>query len=159
MGRLVTADKINEKLATEEYVQGTITSGVNGLDIGTEVLVKAEDYIKSGKDSEIDIVVDTKKMRVRKAYVTLKSRIAEDGQSRLEKYLHKALIEEKKSITEAINEGIFGSIVGGLTGFALGKKIGETICKVLGVERGLLYDLFTSRVFSAAIGSAIGKQL
>ena len=56
-------------------------------------------------------------------------------------------------VEEIVNEGILGSIFGGLTGFALGKSIGEAICKVLGIEKGALYDLLTSRLVGAALGA------
>lgn len=57
-----------------------------------------------------------------------------------------------------VNEGILGQIFGGLTGFTLGKKIGKIIAKVLGIEKGILYDLLTSRLFGAAMGTSIAKQ-
>lgn len=60
---------------------------------------------------------------------------------------------------EMTNEGILGSVFGGLTGFALGKTIGKTIAKVLGIEKkGIMYDMLTSRLVGAALGSAIGKK-
>ena len=57
-----------------------------------------------------------------------------------------------------IDEGIIGSLVGGLTGATIGPTIGKAICKALGIERGLLYDLFTSRVFITAVASYIGLK-
>ena len=59
---------------------------------------------------------------------------------------------------DVTNEGIFGSIIGGLTGFALGKTIGKMIAKVLGIDKGVLYDLLTSRLVGTALGSVIGKR-
>jgi hypothetical protein len=60
---------------------------------------------------------------------------------------------------EITNEGLLGSIIGGLTGFALGKSIGSMICRVLGVERGILFDLLTSRLVGTALGASIGKRV
>jgi uncharacterized membrane protein YeaQ/YmgE (transglycosylase-associated protein family) len=57
-----------------------------------------------------------------------------------------------------IDEGIIGSLVGGLTGATIGPSIGKAICKALGVERGLLYDLFTSRIFTTAVAAYIGYK-
>jgi hypothetical protein len=59
---------------------------------------------------------------------------------------------------EMTNEGLFGSIVGGLTGFALGKSMGKMIAKVLGIDKGVLYDLLTSRLVGTALGATIGKR-
>ena len=59
---------------------------------------------------------------------------------------------------EMTNEGLFGSIIGGLTGFALGKSMGKMIAKVLGIDKGVLYDLLTSRLVGTALGATIGKR-
>ena len=55
-----------------------------------------------------------------------------------------------------IDEGVIGSIFGGLTGATIGPSIGKAICKALGIEKGLLYDLFTSRIFTTAVAAYIG---
>jgi hypothetical protein len=60
---------------------------------------------------------------------------------------------------ELTNEGFIGSILGGLTGFALGQAAGKIVANALGVEKGLLYDLFTSRLVGAAIGYHLGKRI
>ena len=57
-----------------------------------------------------------------------------------------------------IDEGVIGSLIGGLTGVTIGPSIGKAICKALGIERGLLYDLFTSRIFTTAVASYIGYK-
>ena len=57
-----------------------------------------------------------------------------------------------------IDEGVIGSIVGGLAGVTLGPSIGRAICKALGVEKGLLYDLLTSRIFTTAVAAYIGYK-
>jgi hypothetical protein len=58
-----------------------------------------------------------------------------------------------------INEGILGNILGGTAGFFLGPSIGKVIARALGVEKGILYDLFTSKLVGIALGAAIAKQL
>jgi hypothetical protein len=60
---------------------------------------------------------------------------------------------------ELTNEGFIGSILGGLTGFALGQSVGKIVANALGVEKGMLYDLFTSRLVGAAIGYHLGKRI
>lgn len=60
---------------------------------------------------------------------------------------------------ELTNEGFIGSILGGLTGFALGQSVGKIVANALGVEKGVLYDLFTSRLVGAAIGYHLGKRI
>lgn len=60
---------------------------------------------------------------------------------------------------ELTNEGFIGSIFGGLAGFALGQSVGKIVANALGVEKGLLYDLFTSRLIGAAIGYHLGKKI
>ena len=57
-----------------------------------------------------------------------------------------------------IDEGAIGSLIGGLTGVTIGPSIGKAICKALGIERGLLYDLLTSRIFTTAVVSYIGYK-
>jgi hypothetical protein len=57
-----------------------------------------------------------------------------------------------------IDEGAIGSLIGGLTGVTIGPSIGKAICKALGIERGLLYDLLTSRIFTTAVASYIGYK-
>lgn len=60
---------------------------------------------------------------------------------------------------EMTNEGFFGSIIGGLAGFALGKSVGKMIARVLGINKGIFYDLLTSRLVGTAIGASMGKRL
>lgn len=81
--------------------------------------------------------------------------------------LNEAQIIEVENASEQIadlikkgemDEGVMGSIIGGLTGVTIGPSIGRAICKALGVEKGLLYDLFTSRIFTTAISAYIGYK-
>ena len=57
-----------------------------------------------------------------------------------------------------VDEGVIGSLIGGLTGVTIGPSIGKAICKALGIERGLLYDLLTSRIFTTAVATYIGYK-
>lgn len=58
-----------------------------------------------------------------------------------------------------LDEGFFGKLVGGAAGFLAGPMIGRIIAKALGIEKGVLYDMFTSRLVSTALGAAIGKAM
>ena len=57
-----------------------------------------------------------------------------------------------------MDEGFFGSLAGGITGLTIGPAIGKAICKALGITSGLLYNLFTSRVFTTAVATYIGYK-
>jgi uncharacterized membrane protein YeaQ/YmgE (transglycosylase-associated protein family) len=63
-----------------------------------------------------------------------------------------------KKINE-LDEGILGSILGGLTGFVVGPAIGKVIANSLGIDKGIIYDMLTSRLVAAALGSAITKYV
>ncbi len=63
-----------------------------------------------------------------------------------------------KKINE-LDEGILGSILGGLTGFVVGPAIGKVIANALGIDKGIIYDMLTSRLVAAALGSAITKYM
>lgn len=56
-----------------------------------------------------------------------------------------------------MDEGFLGKLVGGVAGFLVGPTIGKIVAKALGVEKGILYDMFTSRLVSAVLGTAIAK--
>jgi uncharacterized membrane protein YeaQ/YmgE (transglycosylase-associated protein family) len=77
-----------------------------------------------------------------------------------EKMINEAVetIAEKIKNGEEVDEGLFGSIVGGLTGTTIGPVIGRAICKALGITSGILYDLFNSRMFTAAVAAYIGYK-
>lgn len=61
----------------------------------------------------------------------------------------------KAIYTDPVNEGLLG----GVMGFLVGPSAGKIVARALGVEKGILYDLLTSRLVSAAIGHAIQKEL
>lgn len=58
-----------------------------------------------------------------------------------------------------MDEGFLGKLVGGVSGFLLGPTIGKIIANALGVEKGVLYDMFTSKLVNIALGTAIGKHI
>jgi len=59
----------------------------------------------------------------------------------------------------AIDEGILSSIIGGAAGFLLGPTVGRIIANALGIEKGILYDMLTSRLVSTALGASIAKNM
>ncbi len=69
------------------------------------------------------------------------------------------LKEEFAGDINNIDEGVLGKIFGGVAGFLVGPSIGKTVANALGLEKGVLYDLFCSKLVGIALGSAIGKHL
>jgi hypothetical protein len=57
-----------------------------------------------------------------------------------------------------LDESFLGKLVGGVAGFLVGPTVGKIIARTLGVEKGVLYDMFTSRIVSAALGVALAKH-
>ena len=57
------------------------------------------------------------------------------------------------------DENMYEGFIGGLAGFLVGPSIGKIVARALGMEKGVLYDLITSRLVSAALGNAIQKEL
>ena len=58
-----------------------------------------------------------------------------------------------------IDEGILGRVLGGIAGFAVGPSVGRVIANALGIDKGIIYDMLTSRLVGAALGSAITKYM
>lgn len=76
------------------------------------------------------------------------------------------LIESKsdelsKMIIEGqdINEGIFSTLLGGLAGVTIGATVMKAVCKALGLEKGMIYDLLTSKLVCGIAGAAIANNL
>lgn len=63
-----------------------------------------------------------------------------------------------KKVSE-LDEGVIGSILGGVAGFLVGPAIGKVIANALGIEKGIIYDMLTSRLASAALGAALTKYI
>lgn len=58
-----------------------------------------------------------------------------------------------------LEEGILANIVSGVAGFIIGPSVGKVIANALGVQKGILFDMFNSRLVGAALGAAITKSL
>ena len=63
-----------------------------------------------------------------------------------------------KKLSE-LDEGILGTIFGGVAGFIVGPAIGKVIANALGIDKGIIYDMLTSRLVSTALGAAIAKHV
>ena len=110
--------------------------------VTTEELVMLKESLNTEWTSELDHKVDEALNEFSKEYL-----------------LENGSYDITRLDTEMTNEGILGSVFGGLTGFALGKTLGKMIAKVLGIKEGsVMYDMLTSRLVGAALGSAIGKK-
>ena len=59
---------------------------------------------------------------------------------------------------ERVDEGVLLGLIGGLTGLTAGASLMKGVCKVLGVEHGMLYDLLTSKAVCAAVGFVMAKH-
>lgn len=58
-----------------------------------------------------------------------------------------------------IDEGFLTKLVGGAAGFIVGPTVGKIIARALGIEKGILYDMFTSKLVTTALGLAIAKSI
>lgn len=81
-----------------------------------------------------------------------------DSLNESEKISIGVLIESlSKENLEELNESLLSNIIGGTLGFIIGPSLGKRIANALGIEKGPLFDLFTSRLVNTAIGMAISK--
>ena len=79
--------------------------------------------------------------------------------SKLDNKFIAKILKVEESELENLDEGLFGKIIGGTAGLLFGAAIGKIIANALGVEKGILYDMFTSRLVNVALGAAIGKHI
>ena len=89
---------------------------------------------------EVDTLSESEVLEAERVYRELAAYIKENGINNLD-------------------EGVLGKIIGGLTGFIIGPAVGKIVANALGIEKGILYDMFTSRLVSAALGSTLAKNL
>ena len=64
----------------------------------------------------------------------------------------------KKPVDNYIDEGLIGGAIGALAGVSFGPAIGKAICNALGIGKGVLYDLMTSKLVNAAICTKLGLR-
>jgi len=58
-----------------------------------------------------------------------------------------------------MDEGIFSAIALGALGATAGPSIMKAVCKCLGIQSGVLYDLLTSRVVLTAVCGELGLRM
>ena len=88
------------------------------------------------------------------------NRFVNESDGKLLNYLREAQLKADNTGTNIeIDEGIFAGIVGALTGATFGPKIGKALCEALGVTKGFLYDLLTSKLFTAAVCAKLGLRV
>ena len=73
--------------------------------------------------------------------------------------LQEVLIELGDKKISELDEGLLGRVFGGVTGFIVGPAIGKVVAAALGIDKGVVYDMLTSRLVSTALGSAIAKHI
>lgn len=84
--------------------------------------------------------------------------LTEQENAQIDEYVNLFESEHGNDISK-LDEAFFGKILGGVAGFLVGPTIGKIIANALGIDKGILYDMFTSRLVSTALGSAIAKNL
>lgn len=89
------------------------------------------------------------------------------------KNLHEHILEQREQLIESksdelaqmihegqeINEGFFSSLLGGLAGVTIGATVMKAVCKAIGLEKGMIYDLLTSKLVCGIAGAAIANNL
>lgn len=89
------------------------------------------------------------------------------------KELHNHILEQRELLIESksdelaqmiiegqeINEGLFSTLLGGLAGVTIGATVMKAVCKALGLEKGMIYDLLTSKLVCGIAGAAIANNL
>ena len=66
---------------------------------------------------------------------------------------------KKVKVEDVIKAGLLGGLLGGITGVTFGPAVGKAICEALGITRGVLYDLFTSKLVTGAICAKLGLRM
>ena len=84
--------------------------------------------------------------------------LTEQENTQIDEYVKMFESEHGNDLSQ-LDEAFFGKILGGVAGFLVGPTIGRIIANALGIEKGILYDMFTSRLVSTALGSSIAKQM
>lgn len=68
-------------------------------------------------------------------------------------------IEDDRPLDDVIDEGVLSGLIGAGLGVTVMPAIMKAVCGALGVERGVLYDLLTSKLVNAAVGGKLGLRL
>jgi uncharacterized membrane protein YeaQ/YmgE (transglycosylase-associated protein family) len=122
-----------------------------------------EEIIKESKLSERESRILNQILNLRVCEVVEMPNASEimESEINLEKYneLREIMKTHGETKLRDLDEGMIGKILGGIAGFVVGPSIGKVIANALGIEKGILYDMFTSRLVGAALGAAITKHI
>lgn len=88
---------------------------------------------------DISHLNESEVIELKKVYLELDEILAKDG-------------------IEAIEKKLSEGFLGGALGFIFGPAIGKIVANALGVEKGILFDMLTSRLVSSALGDAIQRN-
>lgn len=67
-------------------------------------------------------------------------------------------IDNDKTLDDVVDEGVLSGLVGAAAGSLIGPAIMKAVCSALGVERGVLYDLMTSKLILGSVGATLGLR-
>jgi hypothetical protein len=113
-----------------------------------------EDYYKSTQaQNDFKLFIDYKSEENKGLYY-----LTEQENAQIDEYV-KIFENEYANDLSKLDEAFFGKVLGGVAGFLVGPTIGKIIANALGIEKGILFDMFTSRLVSTALGSAIAKNM
>lgn len=70
-----------------------------------------------------------------------------------------AAIESDRPLDAVVDEGVLTGLIGAGLGATVMPAIMKAVCGALGVERGVLYDLLTSKLVNTAVGGKLGLRL
>lgn len=104
---------------------------------------------------------------IRESINITESSLSEDQRDEYQRFLDDMNKAFDEGGADAVNdflqrckdENLYEGVFGGIVGFLAGPSVGKIVARALGLEKGILYDLITSRLVSAAIGNAIQKEL
>lgn len=65
---------------------------------------------------------------------------------------------DRQDLSRYIDEGIIAGAIGALAGISFGPAIGKAICDALGIGKGVLYDLLTSKLVNGAVCGKLGLR-
>lgn len=65
-------------------------------------------------------------------------------------------IEKDIPVDDVIDEGILSGLIGAAAGATIGPAITKAVCSALGITKGPLYDLVTSRLITTSVGAILG---
>lgn len=116
-----------------------------------------KEFVKKVRDEKVDITQFNEFIDLKRSIQAIPY-LNEAENAEVEKWV-RLFEEECGGDINNLDESWLGKLVGGAAGFVIGPSIGRIIANALGVDRGVLYDMFTSRVVSAALGVAIAKGL